>query len=221
MSLSFSSEAGPRERHLRRRHENPLFPAHRRVVSPAELESARRADQQDSEGFRREFRELLQDAGQMSGTVDTDLVLGLKERGERLYEQCAGLGGDHSREKEGLHKLNAAVSTAIRAAAGADPLAQQELAQEQAAREIHVQLLRYPLVADLLSDDSPIAAEDLVPTLLSDTPDTVRVAMSLFEPEQQAALRRQAQALVDALERSGRLEPGARASLDAMASVLQ
>jgi len=221
MSLSFGPDPGPRERHLRRRQDNPLFPPARRAVSGAELDAARRADQQDSEGFRRELRELLQEAGEMAGVMDTDLVLGVKERVERLYEQCAGLGGDHSREKVGLLRLNDVVVGALRAAAGADPLAQQELQQEQAAREIHVQLLQYPLVADLLSDASPIDPADLVPTILSESPESVRVAMSLFEPEQQAELRRQAKALVDQLERSGQLEPSVRDNLDAMSSVLQ
>lgn len=191
------------------------------MVSAAELDAARRADQQDSEGFRREFRELLEEASQLAGTVDTDVVLGLKERVERLYEQCAGLGGDHRREKQGLLRLNEITVAAIRQAAGTDPLAQQELAQEQAARAIHVQLLEYPLVADLLSDHSPITPEDLVPTLLSETPEAVRVAMSLFDPQQQAELRRDAKALLERLERSGGRLGAARASLDAMVSALQ
>lgn len=212
---------GPRERHLRRRRDNPLFPSERRRVSAAELDAARRADQQEYEGFRRELRELLEEAGELAGTVDTDLVLGLKERVERLYEQCAGLGGDHSREKQGLLQLNDIVVAAIRRAAGADPLAHQELEQEQAARQIHVQLLQYPLVADLLSDRSPITAADLVPTLLSESPEAVRVAMSLFEPEQQAELRAEAHAVVEQVERSGRLEPATRGNLEAMSSVLQ
>jgi len=221
MSVAFGPEPGPRERHLRRRHDNPLFPPERRAVSAAELDAARRGDQQDSEGFRREFRELLEEAGQLAGTVDTDLVLGLKERVERLYEQCAGLGGDHSREKDGLLRLNDIIVAAIRSAAGSDPLAQRELQQEQAARAIHVQLLHYPLVADLLSDRSPIAPADLVPTLLSEPPEAVRVAMSLFEPEQQAQLRSEAKALVERLERSGQRAQPARDSLEAMFSALQ
>lgn len=221
MALQFSDRPGSRERHLRRRCDNPLFPPARREISQAEVDAAREADEAEHQEFRERFRQLLQDAGEMSGSVDTEKVLALKERIEQLYEQCASLGGDHEQEKQGLLRLNEVIMTAVRRAAGNDPLALQELDDEQAARQLHLQLLEYPLVVDLLRDGTPVEAEDLVPTLLSEDPESVRVVMSLFEPEQQARLQAEAAHLVQRAESEGASVARAQASYEAMASPLQ
>ena len=52
-----------------------------------------------------------------------------------------------------------------------------ELEQERQARSAHYQLLEYPLVADLLDPQSPIAADDLTATLLSSSADELRAAL--------------------------------------------
>lgn len=221
MALQFSDQPGSRERHLRRRCDNPLFPAARRQISQADVDAARRADEQEYAEFRVQFHELLQEAGSMAGSVDTELVLGLKEKIEQLYEQCAGFGGDHEKEKQGLLRLNDVIMAAVRRAAGDDPLALEELETEQQARQLHLQLLEYSLVADLLRDDAPIEAQDLVPTLLSEDPESVRVVMSLFEPDQQARLQTEAAHLVQRAETEGVLAAQAQASYEAMASPLQ
>lgn len=221
MALQFSDRPGSRERHLRRRYDNPLFPHARRQITQADIDSARLADQHEYREFREQFRQLLQEAGEMAGSVETDLVLGLKERIEQLYEHCAAFGGDHAKEKQGLLRLNEVIMAAVRQAAGDDPLAIEELEKEQAARQLHLHLLDYPLVADLLRDDTPIEAQDLVPTLLSEDPESVRVVMSLFEPPQQAQLQTEAAHLVQRAEQEGVLAAQAQASYEAMASPLQ
>lgn len=221
MALQFSDRPGSRERHLRRRCDNPLFPPDRRSITQAQVDVAREADETEYREFRERFRQLLHDAGEMSGSVDTEKVLALKERIEQLYEQCAGFGGDHEQEKQGLLRLNDVIMGAVRRAAGNDPLAIEELNNEQAARQLHLQLLEYPLVADLLRDDTPIEAQDLVPTLLSEDPESVRVVMSLFEPDQQTRLQTEAAHLVQRAESEGALEARAQASYEAMASPLQ
>ncbi len=221
MAMQFSEAAGIRERHLRRRYDNPLFSPARRRITQAELDDARLEDEREYQEFREQFHQLLHEAGEMAGSADTELVLGIKERIEQLYEQCAAFGGDHDKEKQGLLRLNEVIMGAVRRAAGDDPVAMEELEKEQTARQLHLQLLEYPIVADLLRDDTPIAAEDLVPTLLSEDPESVRVVMSLFEPEQQNQLQTEAERLVQHAEREGALEPRARASYEAMASPLQ
>lgn len=221
MALQFSDQPGSYERHVRRRYDNPLFPPGRQQITQADVDAARATDEREYQAFRTEFHQLLQEAGNMAGSVDTELVLGLKERIEQLYERCAGFGGDHSKEKQGLLRLNEVIMTAVRGAAGDDPLAMEELEKEQTARQLHLELLEYPLVADLLREDTPIEAQDLVPTLLSEDPESVRVVMSLFEPQQQAQLQSEASRLVKRAENEGVLAAQAHASYEAMASPLQ
>jgi hypothetical protein len=203
MKPHFSELPGCRERHLQRRCDNPLFPAQVRKVTQAQVDEARQRDQAEVARFADEFQGLLQRASVFSGRVDTEEVLQLKEDIDRLYEQCVGLAGDHSGEKRALLKLNDVIMASIRTAAAGDGLAAEELERETAARDMHLRLLDYPLVVDLLRSDTPVEREDLVPALLSADAETVPVVMSLFDAEQQAALRAEARALVQALERRG------------------
>ena len=84
-----------------------------------------------------------------------------------------------------------------RGAAG-DPQAIDELAQERAARETHFELLKTPLVADLLHPQTCIAADELAPTLLSADETDLTAALQLFDLEQLSALYADAGALLAA-----------------------
>jgi hypothetical protein len=221
MTVHFSSEPGCWERHLQRKYGNPLFPEAARTVSQARIDEARRKDDEEVRAFQQDFQQALKEVSEFTGHVDTEIILGIKERLDRLYEQCAGFSGDYSAEKQALLRLSQVIMQAIGRAAAGDTLAEEELKKEQAAREIHQKLLDYLLVPHLLRADSPITREDLVPTLLSEDPETVRVVMSLFDPEQQAELRQEALDLVEALQRTGVLPPSAQASFQAMQAALQ
>lgn len=175
---------GRRERHLLRRRDNPLFPPARRALDAGELAAARAADEQEAAAFARDLSALLERAGGLTGQVESDVILGLKEEADRLYEQCRGLGGDHRAEEQGLLRLLEVLMQAVRRGAGNDPQALDELAQEEAARAMHQRLLQEPLIPDLLHPESPVQGDELVPTLLSASPEAFTAALTVFDPEQ-------------------------------------
>jgi hypothetical protein len=179
---------GRRERHLLRRRDNPLFPPDRREVGAGELAAARAADAAEAQAFARDLTALLEKASHLTGQVESDVILGLKEEADRLYEQCRGLGDGHQPQEQGLQRLLEVLMAAVRQGAGNDPQALDELAQEEAARAMHQRLLQAPLIADLLHPESPIRDDELVPTLLSAEPETFTAALGLFEPEQVAEI---------------------------------
>lgn len=195
-SLQFSQQPGMRERHLQRRAGNILF-GERAQVTQQEIDEAREADLADQQNYQQELQQLFQDASEMSGQVDTDIVLDLKERTDKLYELACGLPGDRDREKQGMLRFNEVIMRAIRTAAGNDPLAIQEMEREQQARQMHLKLLDYPMVPHLLHTETPVIESDLVPTLLSSDVETVHIVMSLFDPEQQQEIRDRAMELVE------------------------
>ena len=198
MELPFSHRPGRRERHLLRRHENPLFAWPPISVQPEVLLDAQRADHEEMETFRDSFRGLLQRAVDLPADAGSDVVLGLKEALETHYEQSFGLPEDQTEPRQAIARLISVIMRTIWRHAGADPVAQQELSDEEVARSMHFRLLEQPLVADLLHPESPIRPEELVPSLLSATEAEVEAAAEVFDGEQLDLLVRDAEALLAA-----------------------
>ncbi len=205
----FSPQPGARERHLQRRCDNPLFAPALRQLDATQLEQARRADQEEVEAFGRDLHALLEAAVALPASAETDAILALRERIERSYEQGAGLPGDHRSELQALDRLYQVIMAALRKAAGNDALAHKELDDAEAARTMHVRLLGHALVADLLRPDSPIAADELAATLLSESAGAVAAVVDLFEPAQRAELAAEARHLLEQAKAEGYALPEA------------
>ncbi len=216
MSLKFSEDPGAFERQLQRQHDNPLFSLETRVVTQDQVESARRRDQEEQRDFQAALRATLREALDMPPEVESDVLLKLKERLDQLYDQCAGLPGEHEREKQSLTRMIGVIMKAVWAGAGDDPHAHSELEQEEHARSLHHELLQQPLVATLLRPDSPIAEAALVPTLLSETEDAVRTVLMLFDATQLQILCQQARELLAPLGSTGHDLSEARRRLEQM-----
>ncbi len=203
MSLPFQEAPGRHERALQRRHLNPLFGNPPPEVSREELRAARLRDQEESIAFQRRLRELVVQAAGLSPSEPSDRILSLKEGLEQAYEEAAGLGGDQREAKGALRTLIEVIMRAIWRGAGDDPLAHQELAGEEQARQLHFELLEQPLVADLLHPRGPIAPEELVPTLLSAPTEALEAALQLFDADQLSLLASDGRRLLQTLEEAG------------------
>jgi hypothetical protein len=203
MNPVFSPTPGSWERQLQRRSGNPLFEPAARRVTQAKVDAARRRDEEDARVFRAAFEGTLKEAVSLPSSVESDVILKLKERLDMLYEQCASLPGDHALEKTHLERLIGVLMGAVQAGAGNDPQALDELAQEGIARREHFRLLEYGLIAQLLRPDSPITEPELVPTLLSEPVEALSAAFSLFDPAQRQLIRRQARTLLEARRLEG------------------
>ena len=203
MELPFTHKPGRRERHLRRRHENPLFAWPVESVEPLDLLAAQRDDHDEMIAFRDSFRDLVQRAVDLPPNAGSDQVLALKENLERHYEQACGLPEDHSQERAALRRLIDLSAKAVRRAAGQDSLALAELDDGERASAIHLRLLEQPLVADLLHPETLITPKELVATLLTAAPDELTAALELFDPVQVQDLAQQGQALIAGLDKQG------------------
>jgi hypothetical protein len=214
---SLSAERpGAQERHVQRRFNNPLFTPERRRASAVDIAVAEQADQEEQAQFFERFRLLVEEAAGLRPNEESETILALKERLDQAYEQCAGLRGDQEAPKAALKRLVELVMSAVRQGAGADPKALEELEREAEARALHYRLLEYPLVADLLRPDSPIGADELVPTLLSEPLEAMAAALQLFEKEQRAAIYTEARALLARTGEEGHVLPDASRRLEVM-----
>jgi hypothetical protein len=202
MMLKFSVKPGFWERHMQRKAENPRLFSLAAAPQQADVEAARQRDQLERMRFQAAFKQLLQDMVALQGAADTEVVLQLKERIDRLYIHSQG-DASLTSEAEALLKLHTVVMTAVIRASAGDPLAREEIEQEQVAHAMHLRLLEHPLTAHLLRADSPIDADELVPTLLSESPATLRVVLSMFDAAQLYALCGDARRLLDTLQPPG------------------
>lgn len=193
MSLLFSERPGRHERHLLRKHENPLFPEAARQLTQAQLREAQRRDHEELVAYIGDLRGLVGEAVALGPHEQSDLILGLKERLDQAYETACRLADDQTPNKEAIKKLVEVIMRSVWKGSGNDTLAHQELEQEEIARRAHYELLESPLVADLLDPESPIAQDELLPALLSADQTEFEAAVTLFDPVQLDALLTQAE----------------------------
>lgn len=198
----FHPRPGPRERHLKRRYRNPLF-GDDAVVTQDDVIEARTADREDMEQFVKDVKALFDQAANLASNVESDVILGLKERCDQLYEHSCRFGADLSRERQALQRLTEVIMKSVWQGAGNDAQARGELEQEETARAEHYRLLEHKLIVDLLSPESPIEEDHLVAALLSEAEDEVEHALQLFEPPHRAAMLSQAGELLDQLDKNG------------------
>lgn len=192
MTLKFSSHPGPRERHLRRRYGNPLFPPTRQQVSETQLQEAREEDEKELNYFLRYFRDLVQEAIDLKPDAESETILDLKERLDNCYAHCCALPGEKSEIQAAINKLIEVIMKAVRQGAANDPIALDKLAEEDMARQMHHELHQFSLAADLMLPDSPISKEELIPSLLSESETELNATLRLFEQAQLAQIYAQA-----------------------------
>jgi hypothetical protein len=204
MTLLFSQRPGRRERHLLRKRNNPLFSEEEQRISGSDLQEAQRLDHEELVEFITGFHTLIHETVNLQPNEDSGVILDIKERLDRAYEQASGLADDQTETKSAIHKLVQVIMSTVEAGAGDDPQALQELEQEKAARAAHFELLQHPIVADLLNPESPIAEKELVPTLLSESTDGLQAALELFDNVQLAILCEEAQETLRRAEREGK-----------------
>ncbi len=220
MELPFTHRPGRRERHLRRRHGNPLFGWPPVEVRPEDLLAAQKSDHAEMASFDESFPALVQKVVELPPNAGSDQVLGLEGELERHYEQACSLPGDHTREKDAICKLVDLIMSAVRRAAGDDPLAQRELQDGEDARAIHFRLLSQPLAADILHPEMPIPPDDLMPALLTATQAEIDAALEIFGADEIGLLLEQGTALLAGLEAAGVQAPLARARLESIQAAI-
>ena len=189
---------GKHERHLLRKQGNQLFPASDQLMLSADLEQARLKDQMALKKFSQQFQDLVQRAVGLDTNAPSEVILTLKEELDRCYQVSYTLPGDVTAIRQAIQKLLDSIMRAVWAGIGNDDYARQQLEDEEAARKLHFQLQQNPLIADLTDADSPVSASELIPSLLSETPESLQQVMQLFDEQQIAEIANEAASFLDA-----------------------
>jgi hypothetical protein len=188
MRKTANERPGVREAHLLRKQDNPLFPAAARQVSSDALAAARLQDGLEMDQFMEAFQALVQRAVALDPNTPSDTILELKEQLDQSYQQACALPGDQSQIKNAIRKLVEVIMRAIRSGIGNDAYAARQLEEEDMARLAHFELQELPLVAALTHPDSPIAADELIPSLLSEDDASLERCLIVFDDTQLATI---------------------------------
>ncbi len=209
MTMKFSPEPGPHERHLKRRLLNPLFPKPERELIQQDVDDAQKKDEESLLSFMTHFQTVVQKATQLEINSESDIVLEIKEQLDECYATSCAMPGNHANLKIAIKKLITAIMSAIRKGAADDPVALQKLDEEDVARELHNELHERKLIADLMLENTPILEHELTPTLLNEETDDLEAALPLFSAEELGLIAKTAQALLENLRQEGHEIPHA------------
>ncbi|HSH41832.1 MAG TPA: hypothetical protein VK973_06880 [Arenicellales bacterium] len=191
----FRKNPGCRERHLRRKLDNPLFEPAERTATVEMLDTEQRRDDEELNAFLAAVKELVARVSSLSPDSDTGEVVELKKTADAYYEQCLGLPGDQRRVKAALIRLITEL-TRLNMQTLHDTKSLLELQDEQVRRLAHFTRLEFPVTGDVCREQSPLAEGELVPTLLSEPPEAAKAALALFDAERIDAILDEARALI-------------------------
>ncbi len=196
MGAPFPQHTGIREQHLLRKKDNPIFNESERNVSNEALAKARMEDGVEMDTFISDFQALVQRSVALEPNTPSETILDIKEQLDRSYQQCCALPGDQTAIKAAIRKLIEAIMRAVESGIGNDAYARQQLEEEALARELHFKLQELPLVAALTAANSPVAENELIPSLLSEPADTLTSTLQLFDETQMATIFSEASAFM-------------------------
>jgi len=216
--LDWTQHPGAFEQELRRRVGNPLFSAKRQVVQPADLKAAKIRDASDARRVLSEFVDLSLDRRTLARAKtieEMDLALA---RYESFLQTAMGVGGEVASLVGALDMSRAALIEQWRSAhkdhyeilAGLDRLLKSDALADPA---IH-NATHNEFAAQLQREDGPIRADELAPSLLSETPDTIEMVLATLPSEQRYEIQILALELIRNLQSLGLVVEDEQAKLD-------
>ncbi len=220
MTLNFSKDPGPRERHLQRKFNNPLFIGSG-VFTQQEIQNAQQKDNAAMQQFMEQFRELVQRAIKLDKSVESDVVMLLKAQLEQQYAVCTGLPGRPVAIQDAIKKLIAAISATLRDASKDDPHALEKLSKDEEHTDLHLQLCDYLIISDMLNPAEIISDDEKFLALLNEPEEALRAALALFPPERIGMMAEEGKILLRKIEADGHSLPLAWQRLAQMESWLQ
>lgn len=174
--LIWSQNPGFHERHLQRKDRNPLFPPPLRVVKQEEIDTARMRDLNDAETLRKELYHLIGTNFSVEKVAGfSALELGqIREKIDDLMRQAAKIGGDDGDEiGKSLVSLRSALMADWRDMAKGNTEALNALDKAERFVEENIN----PFHNRFLAQMSRLDSADIVPALLSEDPETIRLVL--------------------------------------------
>jgi len=198
--VPFSNLPGRHERHFLRKLNNPLFAEPITDYSDEDLLEVQRLDNDELLNYLTDLRALVQRAITLNPNEESQVILDLKADLDQSYEKACTLADDQRGNKEAISQLLEVIMKTVRASAGNDTLAQQQLEDELLARTTHFHLLEHPIVADILDPGTRIQPQELVAALLSESGEGLAAALEIFDAAQLQQIIAEAEKLLGGMD---------------------
>lgn len=191
-NITWSPRPGCFERHLQRKYRNPFFPAESRVMTQTDVDAARQRDRDDVQAFRKQLGLLVDEIANAPSFVDVRRALEIRKAVDDLIQRAAELGGDLGELESNLASLYDSVISALRSGLGEEHEAIPTLQWAERFRGMGNTKFNNEFIAQQGRKDSPITTEDLIPSLLSESPETIRIFMSVLDEPVRQQIRAEA-----------------------------
>lgn len=217
--ISWSEKCGCFERQLQRRHMNPLFPLKSRVISRAELLDASIKDWNDLKQLETEVNNFFSEATNVSKQDPSykatySNVLHLREPFERLIFRAAEIGDIASHVSGSLRNFYKSVEQLLRD--GCPPEDKAELDNLLVGSEQYRNRWTNKFVKQMKRADTPITGLELIPSLLTEDVETVRLFASSLEEGNRKSAYDLAVTLISDVQSKGYAVPQAGEKLQAL-----
>jgi hypothetical protein len=190
--LEWSRNPGCFERHLQRKCGNPLFPPEVRDVTQREIADARKRDSIEAEDARNRFLALIRRIAANPGTVPTTEALDVRKEFDDLLTRAAEIGDVLKDDMPEIFQMYESVVRDILASSNGHPDLGRKLGNALTLSAERRKLFNNSFVAQLRRPDTPIQPNEVVPSLLGETPNTIRLMVEMLsdQPEVVGVLQR-------------------------------
>lgn len=184
-SWKWSAKPGAFERHLQRRHNNPLFTKERQHVSAADVYYARVRDAQALAEVRRGLSDVFEELQKGELPFDWHPYLdGIREQLDELYEQLQRAGGDNKLE-QAYREVRDHIIATWRTAIGDNTAATDALDRAEAlVRRGHEEATQW--VYQVSGPAKTIPPEEVTCSLLSESVEDIVKSVERLGPTSEA-----------------------------------
>jgi len=177
----WSEIPGCYERHLQRKYRNPLFPLDEREVTADMIHQAQLQDVEDGEHLQQEFTRILERINKLPGRISWNRMNKLREEIEEITTMSLAVWGVKGKKiYSQLQKLRRSLIAAGREGLSDNPEGLKRLREAERYYNKGKKGFENTFVAQMQRPNSPILSAEVLPSLLSEPPETIKLIYPLF-----------------------------------------
>jgi hypothetical protein len=204
LAMMWSPVPGCYERHLQRKHSNPLFPLEDRQVSVAEVRAAQDRDAQDAQELEKEFREILEAISDMPEMVTWSVVNEVRERIDNLSAHALAVSGVSGLEVfDKLQQIHQVLIGSAREGMKNDPDMLDRLETSEQYYHQGKEAFLNTFVQQLTRDGTPINESETLPSLLSESSRVIESVVAVYDEKALKPIRAGARQVLQAAMKNG------------------